>query len=112
MPKHVVTAEDIARAHKLRADRVPWYSVARELGIKEYRLRKAMDAQWAVRRQEQIARQRQAITGGPRRGLVAKLEASNPTYDPRRDGYREYRSPFAEMLGEPPIGRSALDRRA
>lgn len=112
MPKPVVTPADIARAKSLRADRVPWYTIARELGIKEYRLRKAMDPQWALERRNQIARRRKELIGGPKCGQVRKTEAENPAFDPRRDGYRQYRSPFAELLGEPPIGRSALDRRA
>lgn len=34
-----------------------------------------------------------------------------PIYDPRRDGLPEWRSPGACIMGEPPIGRSALDKR-
>jgi len=35
----------------------------------------------------------------------------NPTYDPRRDGYRAWESPSAYLCGEPEIGRRAIDMR-
>ena len=46
-------------------------------------------------------------------GLGLGLNGRNrhPAFDPVRDGAPVSRSPQAEMLGEPPLGRSALDQR-
>jgi hypothetical protein len=42
------------------------------------------------------------------RSPYAVEETRNPAFDPRRDGYPEYASPYAEWLGDPPIGRRQM----
>lgn len=39
------------------------------------------------------------------------IRRSDAAYDPLRDGKPVWRTPFAELMGEPPIGRSALEKR-
>lgn len=41
----------------------------------------------------------------PRAEIAAAAE-----FDPLRDGPPRYRDPVAAMMGDPPVGRSALDR--
>jgi hypothetical protein len=38
-----------------------------------------------------------------------KLVAASAAYDPLRDPKPVWESPFAELMGEPPIGRRAID---
>lgn len=33
----------------------------------------------------------------------------NPAYDPQRDGFPVHRDLTASLMGDPPVGRSALD---
>lgn len=40
-----------------------------------------------------------------------KKEKENPLYDPERDGKPQWSSPSRIMFGDPPIGRSALDKK-
>lgn len=40
-----------------------------------------------------------------------RLVDPNPIYDPRRDGPPVWRDATAYMLGDPPIGRRAIDQR-
>ena len=37
--------------------------------------------------------------------------AKDAAYDPMRDGRPQYHNPYGELLGEPPIGRRAIDQR-
>jgi hypothetical protein len=38
--------------------------------------------------------------------------AKNADYHPKRDAPLQYCNPFGELLGEPPIGRRAIDSRS
>jgi hypothetical protein len=41
-----------------------------------------------------------------------RVDRSGAAYDPMRDGHLPHRDLTAVLLGDPPIGRSALDRQA
>jgi hypothetical protein len=43
--------------------------------------------------------------------VVEDVDRSSAAYDPRRDPQWRYRDLTAALLGDPPIGRSALDLR-
>lgn len=50
--------------------------------------------------------------GGPKCGNNAStVDRTKATFDPVRDGLAQWASPQAELLGDPPRGRSALDQR-
>lgn len=39
-----------------------------------------------------------------------RVDCSQAQYDPARDGYPQYSSLTAQLCGDPPIGRSALEQ--
>ena len=106
------------RSLRERHPPVSWEKIAAELGSKEYRVRMEMDPAYKIYRTKlgEQARARLRTDRPPNMHRVVREESAvvnrNPVYDPLRDGGPVYRSPFSELLGEPPLGRSALDMRA
>lgn len=80
------------------------------------RIRRTHDKNWADERRRQINearyRRREGLEPTRKNHHVddRRTIERNPEYDPNRDGEPMYASPFAQALGEPPIGRRALDK--
>lgn len=113
-----MTHEDTIRARKLRAQGMIWKAIGQELGFDKETIRRKIDPSYDsdARRASINDASLRRRAGEPRvmhprcRGRMS-TERYNPTYDPRRDGAREHASIDAELMGDPPIGRSALDQR-
>jgi hypothetical protein len=84
---------------------------AEEFGCAPDVLRRAVDPATAERRRisHRNAYLKSYIpTIGRHRVHRRPQETSDPAFDPRRDGYPEYTSPYAEFLGDPPVGRRQM----
>src|SRR5215204_5543397 len=86
--------------------------VAEAIGCSQDTVRRVVSPKFAARR---LAAQRAAYTKTytPTRERhrvhrAAAVEPRDPAFDPHRDGYPLYASPYAEFLGDPPIGRRQM----
>lgn len=113
----------IERAKRRFNSGVPASLIAQEFGCSTQIVRRVVDEEWAARERARthaaVLRYR-GVPGAPppmrpARGLPGQMkpesETSNPEYDPARDGPRPYRDLTGLIMGDPPIGRSALDQR-
>lgn len=106
-----LTEVQAERARELRRDGMTWKDVAEAIGCASYEtVRRAIDVAYVERKRAdgRTAHHRRAAGLSP---VQPSQTYTNPAYDPRRDGPPQYRSPMAEFMGEPPIGRSALDQK-
>lgn len=112
-----MTPEQIETARAMRyVDGLAWHVIAERLGATRHVIQGAIDPGYLERRARQTRDCRAKNprgTGGHLRAesVERSAERHNPAYDPRRDAPREYRSISYEIMGDPPIGRSALDMR-
>lgn len=122
-----LTAEQLAKARALRAQTPPvaWVQLGVIFGVPGSKVRRAIDPKFAEyersrnvsyeqrmrhrRARHNEARQRDAIRCGRVQG---DPEVRNPAFDPLRDGDRVWATPGAELMGDPAIGHSALDKRS
>jgi hypothetical protein len=85
---------------------------ARRLSMTTESLKRAIDPEWATRRKQRIneLRRGRGTTRRAKRELktVVQMLRDEALYDPRRDGEQAYASPFAQVLGDPPIGRREM----
>jgi hypothetical protein len=108
-----------ARQLRDRIPPVPWDRIARALGPKVtvHMVMSEIVPGYLERRAAQSRAARHRLREGAPladhrvESVQRATGRQNPTYDPRRDGRPIYRSAFAELLGEPPIGRRAIDQR-
>lgn len=111
-----LTAEQKRRGAELRAQGQNWHAIAKKLRLKYYAVRAELDPNWKGARIDRIRahRKRETEIKVGSAGMAANAESRierNPAYDPARDGPPVYDSPYAQLLGDPPIGRRALDAR-
>jgi hypothetical protein len=88
-------------------------AIAHEFGCSHETIQRATDPEFVKRRNAHTRAVRAGQKCRDNRSWALDVESKeerNPLYDPLRDGPRRWRSPAAYMLGEPPIGCSALER--
>ena len=129
MPSKRLYPDQIAEALEMRAQGKSWdclsdyFGVSADViqgqivpGFRELRRQQAR----ALRRRQQAARERARNKLETRRTFEKvnpyfepRIPAHEfrPKYDPHRDGYLPYESISAIILGDPPIGRRAIDMR-
>ena len=66
----------------------------------------------AKTREQRLKTQREYEARQKARRLLEPPPPTEPIYDPRRDGPPVWRDATAYMLGDPPIGRRAIDQRS
>ena len=112
------------KAQRLRGDGMSWCELARTLNIPEKSLRASIDPDYAqnLRAQRYRARQRiMAKVADERRTFIRRAQIETyPRIEPpaaviaerdRAEAAAELRDLTALICGDPPKGRSALDRR-
>lgn len=104
-----LSEKELQTVRGMRAQGFGFDAIARKLKRNYYQVRSAVDPEW---RQQQLQRNRVAYQQAKADDVEeAPRPVRNPEYDPVRDGPPVYASPFAELMGDPPIGRRALDMR-
>jgi hypothetical protein len=115
-----MTPLDLHEIKRLREQLWGWERIAKHLGCSERQIRKLVDPAYVERLKSYNRRGRE---GKGKRENYYGVSPSNyfkregVTVPPSVEAARverlnaPYRSPFAEMLGEPPRGYSALDRK-
>jgi hypothetical protein len=100
----------LLKAMRLRARGMTWGTIARETGVKQHRIRNAVDPNFRVSRKLQQQRARPA---GYRSPCVATPIALVPwdVFAEAQQAYSAPRTLTAILMGDPPAGRSALDKR-
>lgn len=118
--KPPLSADQIERARYLRAGNgLSWEAIGKHFDRNPETIKRYVDEGYRLQRNRQVSdcrRSRAKIAGTARSGCTPFVrhdepERRNPRFDPRRDGSPIYRTEFSEMLGEPPVGRSALDQK-
>lgn len=107
MPR--LTDEQRTELARLRRENpeMSWCALARAVGTTYSTARYALDPAHRAVRQNYWS----ANFGGERRPAREKKAKKadqlvrDPLYDPKRDGKPAYESPYAEMFGDPPLGR-------
>lgn len=92
-------------------------SISKKMGCSKETIRCALDPTVRARLSAKIRAARKAKSEGrtDKRSIALDRRGAderNPAYDPYRDGPHVYASVSAVLMGDPPIGRSALERRA
>lgn len=105
MNRTPLTKDEIRRAKHLRAEGRSWTSIAGKMKRDVETIRRAIDPDFDAERRNRLNREARAR----RESGEATRQTANPAYDPARDGPPVFSSPFSELLGEPPIGRRAID---
>lgn len=110
-----LTQEQLKKAREMARNMIPNPRIARELNVSYHQIRAALEPGYRAKRAESAARARQRIHAGPAAtnvvGFDAGRHAQDAAYDPLRDGPLRLRDDTtAILLGDPPVGRSALDR--
>lgn len=107
------SAHEIKLAQHLRSEGHTWREIGRELGCDRKTIWARMVPQLQEKQVERTKRPADSKISAARRAQRDPVEtpAFTPLYDPRRDAPLQYRSVSAQILGEPPIGRSALDQK-
>jgi hypothetical protein len=106
------TQDEINRIFKMRQEKKTWKEIGRYFHRKSETVRAAVDPEY-----RRFRNARHKTYRPPARNIFAVEQAREltiqrePLYDPRRDGLPEWRSVGAYLMGEPPIGRSALERK-
>lgn len=109
--------ENIAVAREMRRLSQPWSVIASRLGVDRTTVRRILDPEWRKMRNAQIAAGKARADGtlSPKMALGSVLTAgpdrTRALYDPLRDGDLYPRDLTGALCGDPPAGRSALDRR-
>ncbi len=100
------------RATQLRKDGFSWKKIAALLQSSQSTIRYNIDAAYREAKQAENANVKNHNDKFDYREMLPTEDGveRNPEYDPRRDGYPIWKNPAAMLLGEPPIGRSALDK--
>lgn len=101
-----LTPDEIRCARHLRAEGRSWPSIATKMRRDPETIRRAIDPDYDVKRRKRMLREARAV----RIAGEAKRQIRNPEFDPVRDGPPVFSTPFSELLGEPPIGRRAIDK--
>lgn len=111
--KPELSAHEIEIAKRMRNRGMNFRYIGRKLGVCAETVKRHIDTEWYARRRKAINARRRGETKSPavmRHAVRSEnTETRNPKYDPRVHGAPVYRHEFAELLGEPPRGRSALD---
>lgn len=109
-----MTPEKITLAKKLIAQGQRWSHIEHVVGHCEQTIREAIDPEARLQRRAKQYKRRED-EGYKSERLPDRVDdrpiSRNPKYDPNRDGPRQYTSPFAQLLGEPPIGQRAIDKQ-
>lgn len=111
----------IAAARRMKdVEMLSYEAIGEYFGRSHQTMRRYLDPEYKRLRNEQVnrSRRKRGNYGNPPYkgfahiiGAVVDNEKRNPRFDPKRDGSPTYRTEFSELLGEPPIGRSALDQK-
>lgn len=101
-----LTDSDLSRIHDLYRCGTPVRVIAKQFGVTWDTIKRRVDPKFAEFRNSKIRTWRFGRQSGD---VIA--EHSDPIFDPRRDGYPRHASASAELFGDPPIGRSALDKK-
>lgn len=106
-----VPADILLRARQLRQQNYSWKRIAKHLRFPLHPLQMKLDPTYRARKQAEQASARTPLADFDYTTMLPKEDGvtRNPEYDPKRDGHREWASPQAELLGDPPIGRRAID---
>lgn len=111
------TTQQLAEIREMRRLGNPWVHVANRFGHSIDMIRRRCDPEWRERRTAQINSARKKETSGRITPMdvigqhTSGPDGSTAIYNPRRDGDLMLRDLTAVILGDPPIGRSALDHR-
>lgn len=119
MPKIIFTNEQVEEMRDLRSKPGwTWEKIGRRFGVSHNIARSAVDPEYAKVRNDRNKRYSQARREKAKAGLIGSSAAFDMTGVPQsveNDRQRRlnapYRSPAAALLGDPPIGFSALDRK-
>lgn len=98
--------EEIALGMRMLEGGSKWSEICEALQCSMEQARRWLDPDYKVRPRTHNGR-------GPSEYRAFEFSdhgSRNPIYDPRRDGGVRYAGPFDEYLGDPPIGRRALDK--
>lgn len=112
MPKIIFTDEQVKEMRYLHNELgLSWCAIGARFGVSRTTAKCAADAKYAARRKEQEqlkgkSGRRDAHLGWGKISVPQSVEN-----DRQRRLNAPYRSPAAALLGEPPIGFSALDRK-
>lgn len=84
----------------------------KDIAERREHMRRYMAADRRLKRQQiGVKPPRNGTRGLKTRAMVDGTYEAKAIYNPHRDGYPEYASPYAQFLGEPPIGRRELLER-
>ena len=111
---NMLSPEQLAQALELKAEGLGIGEIGRRIGASYYQVRREIDPE---KHERKLAQTRQHNAENRLHSVRAHVgehhdAVRNPEYDPHRNGAPVYASPFAELLGEPPIGRRAIDTRS
>lgn len=111
MKPSAISEVDAPRIRQMRKDGMSWMNIARRLNSSFDTVRGLVDPEYREHANARRQRQRDDNRWRSNHTVNQKSEAFTPSYDPRRDGLPQWRSIDAYVFGDPPIGRSALDKR-
>lgn len=119
MTKHELTPEQIQRVKRMREDGMTWRSIGMYFHCRAESIRTQIDPEYRLYRHGRIVEARRIRkarrTDEISQGIIERDKFAaiprEPVYDPKRDGPPEWKSVDAYIFGDPPIGRSALDKR-
>lgn len=121
MSRCELSPENLKKAREMYKNMIRFTRIADELGITYHAVRSALDPAFRARRAASSAAARvrlrceangeMAPPPSEAVGHEFGRHAADAAYDPLRDGWLPLRDDLtAVMLGDPPVGRSALDR--
>lgn len=111
-----MSATDIAVAKRMKSRGMSDALISNRLGFSRDAIRRAIDPNYRERRNEQARRARDDRGARNLGGYIDRVRSGpeivrRPKYDPHVDGPPVYAGAFDELLGDPPVGRRAIDLR-
>lgn len=103
----------LSHAKRLRGEGFSWKRIGKFLQVSPHSLQMELDPVYKARREAEQEELKNVFGDFDYEKLLPKEDGiyRNPEFDPSRDGHPVWRSPSAQILGDPPVGRSALDQR-